>query len=184
MPHRGFPRPEDARGPLSFVRQNVAESATNTLTEATMNLPVDLNLQIGVLIRTVDFEISAAEVALPAADTSTQARVLGAVNSRQSLTSMPRVNTPGTVAFVISEIVLASAPVDAGVGLSITKKGVAWEFGGFGVLMATRTLSLYVTGSNNKAGLVGDVRVMIGFHLVQIEDVDILAAISTISDLT
>ena len=184
MVDRRFPRPEEARGPLSFVRGDITETASNTLNELVLNLPVDLNLQIGVLVRTVDFELSQAEVTFPAADASTQARTIAALSTRQELAAMPRVNTPGTIALAQTEIVLGSAVADAGVGLSITKHGFEWEFGGFGVLLATRSISLYVTGSNNKAGLTATARVMVGFHLVEIDPVDILAAISTISDVT
>ncbi len=184
MPNGRLQNPLEAKGPLSFVRATIAEVSINTLAEVQVQLPVDISLGAGILVRTVDFEMIGSEPDPPAADDTAQSRGKAVWSTRNDQTSLPRLNTPGVFAIMERLTVIGSAPADAGLGIGIDVHGAHWGYGGFGVLLATKTISLYVQGSNESAGNQLTVRSMIGFHLVEITDRDILAAISTISDVT
>ena len=178
MANNRFPRPEDARGPLSIIRSTIVESAANTLTSIDIETPVSPRLQVGMLLKRVAFEMSAVEVSFPAADASTQATGRATLSTKQGETDLPRLDDDGTLAVVTTNIVAGSAPADAGVALSTFIYGDQWDYGEEGLLVVTSTLTLYILSSNNKAGLVSTVRMQLGYHLVEITDTELIAALS------
>lgn len=181
MANNTFPRPEDARGPLSVVREIVIESAANTLTNEDLTLPVNPQLGIGVLIRKVSFQPTIPTPVIPVADAVNDIETRFALSTRQGLTTMPAFQDPGVLGAGVSSTRAASQIGDTGVAFDSKVQGDDWEYRDFGLLVVTRTLTLYIESSGVIA--TGNVRVWVGFHLVRVEPEDLLAAISTISDI-
>lgn len=181
MPH-DFPRPQDARGPLAVARGEVLELVQGTAVEDVIALPIDPALEVGALIRMIVFDVFSGDVVIPAADVSDTGTIDGSLTTRQGLAGPPTLATAGTLAVVKQQHFVTSQVGDTGVSQSVILQGGLWTFRPSGLLVSTQNLSLWIdTVSMNT---VSAIRVAIFFQVVTITPSDLLAAISTISDIS
>jgi len=170
---------------LIILRSNVDESAAGTLTEQAFNTPVDQNLLLAMKIFKVTLEVSLASVpaARPAADAAVALIIGTALSTRQGLTALPNFGTDGCLAMNRMVWCENSAPADAGVGMGGWSGNIVHqEHYPEGLIIADRTLSIYVQGNAGFAG-AGGARCAIYYQLAKITPAEYMAALSAVANL-
>ena len=131
---------------LGILRGDVNESASNTLTEATLQTPVSASARMIMRIWRIVINIGVGVLGgFPAADTADAISITTALSTRQGELVMPGMPVGGTLALSQYLNITGSAPGDAGVVISETRTHEVWEFPG-GIGLADSTLSMYILG--------------------------------------
>jgi len=184
MPHQ-FPKAGDDKGAMSIAQVTAIETTAGTLIEAQLSLPTNPSDLIAVLLYRIKFAgTPGVPSTLPAADDIVLSQVRGRLNFQQGLGALPdMVVTAGSLAQYDINTVSASAPADAGGSAMIYEQGRDWDFGPGGLLIVDRTVSLYVQGSS-LFNSVSRVQAMLYYRLVEISATDLIAAVTTVADIS
>ena len=177
-----FPPPGKDDGPYSITSLGLVESVAGTLAEATLTLPVDPRLLVGVLLYKVFMFVDVPRPANPIADQVAEVLSQGALSTIQGLAALPNPADAGLIAYTSDTKLISSQIGDSGVGIGGTVVGTWWDFTPGGLLVVDRTLSLYVQSLLSLDVVRAFCKLY--YRLVSIQAEDVLAAVSLVADVS
>jgi len=170
---------------LIVLRGEVVEAVAGTLVEQEVNTPVDQNLLLAMNIHKIVLEISAPtpNAAAPVADAAYMTPAAIAVSTRQGLAVIPNWGDSGTIARNRIYWSERSQAGDTGNGLT-GWNGEMVQFTDYpnGLLVADRTLSVYVIGSALHGSTMAG-RFAIFYTMKKVAAVEYMAALSVVAAL-
>lgn len=162
-----MPTEAEVRAPMSSIGVVISEAVVTVLEEVQFAVPVSIESNLGMLIRSVQFnQDGLGAAAPPGADSMTNTRESDvALSLVQGLATIPTLQDPRTLCAMHVLLGAGTAAGDTGISQSIAVWGDTWDFGP-GILVMDPTLSLYLISSTLTSS--STVRMRLHYQLIKV----------------